>query len=245
MVQPTTPRTLALSQALYRALLRAYPSAFRREHGAAMAQLFRDSCRDAYQERGVVGLFSVWRHTLGDLGVSALRERRAALIAAIRLAIGRHPSGPTWAAPPPALGALLGVLPVAQTRRLGRWSLACLSVEHWAGACIASFTVRWQASPDSPFPLLGLIVRVTDDRGGRYLARQRGGSGGSDDVSGHMDLAYTFTPTLDPAARVLHFAVRLQLLAQEGSPTRLVPLRTEPGGWDFTVAVPAAAAVAP
>ena len=60
-----------------------------------------------------------------------------------------------------------------------------------------------------------------------------------------MDLAYTLTPTLDPAARTLCFAVRVQLLAQEGSPPRLVPLRTEPGQWDFTVAVPVAAAVAP
>lgn len=244
MVQPTTPRPLAFSLRLYRALLRAYPPAFRREHGAAMVQLFRDGCRDAYRERGGAGLFVVWRHTLGDLCVSALRERRAALLGAAK----RVDGGTPWADPAPVLGALLGVLPVVQTQHHGRWSLTLVAVEHWAGACVASFTVRWHTPPGeggARMPSPGLALRVTDDRGERYLARQCGGSGGSDSQSGHMDLAYTLTPALDPAARALRFAVRVQLLAQEGSPPRLVPLRTAPGRWGFTVAVPAAVTVAP
>lgn len=246
MVQPTTPRPLARSLRLYRALLRAYPPAFRREHGAAMVQLFRDGCRDAYRARGGTGLLAVWRHTLGDVCVSALRERRAALLGAARRLAGRGRGGALWADPAPALGALLRVLPVGQTRHQGRWSLTFVSVEHWAGACIASFTVRWRTSPDAalaPPPRPGLAFHVTDDRGGRYLARQCGGSGGADSQSGHMDLAYTLTPALDPAARTLRFAVRVQLLAQEGSPPRLVPLRTAPGRWGFEVAVPATATV--
>ena len=248
MVQPTTPRPLAVSLRLYRALLRAYPPAFRREHGPAMVQLFRDSCRDAYRSRGRGGLLALWRHTLGDLCVSALRERRAALRGALGRATGRPPGGTPWAAPAPALGALLRVLPVAQARQRGRWSLTFVSVEHWAGACVASFTVRWAMPPGAalaPPPIVGLVLGVTDDRGRHSLARQCGGSGGSDDQSGHVDLAYTLTPALDRDARSLHVAVRVQLLAREGSPPRLVPLRTEPGRWDFAVAVPAVLAVAP
>ncbi len=122
-----------------------------------------------------------------------------------------------------------------------------MAVVHWVGECVARFTVRWhtpagEGGAHAPAP--GLALRVTDDRGGRYLARQCSGSGGADSRSGHMDLAYTLTPALDPAARTLRFAVRVQLLVQVGSLPRLVPLRTEPGRWDFTVAVPAAATVA-
>lgn len=246
MAGSTTRWPVILSQRLYRALLRVYPPDFRHRHGTAMAQLFGDVCRDAYRVHGVASLLDVWRYTLGDLCVSALRERGAALLDAIRRATGRHPGGIPWAAPAPTLGALLQVLPVGQTQQRERWSLTFVSMEHWAGACIATFTVRWRTSTDAalaPPPLLGLALRVTDDRGGRYLARQCGGYGGADSDSGHMDLAYTLTPMLNPAARSLRLAVRVQLLAQEGSPPRLVPLRTEPGRWDFTVAVPAAATV--
>lgn len=242
MAQTPTPRALSRSTRIYRALLRAYPPDFRHRHGAAMVQLFRDSCRDAYRERGGAGLLAVWGHTLGDLCVSAVRERGAALSTALRRVLGRHRDTPGWAFAPPALGALLQVLPVAQTRQQGRWTLTFISMEHWAGACIASFTVRWQMAPEAPFPLVGLDLQATDDCGGRYVARPSGGSGGSNGEHGHHDSTYILTPALDPAARSLRFVVRLQLLAQDGSPPRLVPVRTEPGTWDFTVAVPATAA---
>jgi hypothetical protein len=250
MAEPTARWPIILSQRLYRALLRAYPPDFRHRHGAAMAQLFGDVCRDAQRERGGRGLLAIWRHTLGDLCVSVFRERRATLLDALRRATGRHPGGLPWAAPPPDLGALLRVLPIGRTQQVGRWSLTFVSVEHWGGACVASFTVRWRTAPgaaSAPPPLVGLDLRAIDDRGGRYLARQCGGSGGADSDSGHMDLAYALTPALDPAARSLRLAARVQLLAQEGSPPRLVPLRTEPGQWDVTVAIPATAtaAVAP
>ena len=41
--------SLPLSIYLYRLMLAAYPIAFRQEYGEAMAQLFRDTARDAYQ----------------------------------------------------------------------------------------------------------------------------------------------------------------------------------------------------
>ena len=68
-------RMLHLSLALYRLLLVLYPRPFRHEYGPSMAQLFRDTCRDAERSRGAVGIFALWQPTLIDLCVSALKER--------------------------------------------------------------------------------------------------------------------------------------------------------------------------
>ena len=69
------PLLLGVSERVYRLLLVAYPAAFRRAYGPAMAQLFRDCCLAAVQARGGAGLLALWRHTLGDLVSSGLRER--------------------------------------------------------------------------------------------------------------------------------------------------------------------------
>jgi hypothetical protein len=69
---------LAVSDRIYRLLLIAYPDAFRRQYGAEMAQVFYDSCRDAIAREGAVGIAEVWLRTIGDLIVSALKERAAA-----------------------------------------------------------------------------------------------------------------------------------------------------------------------
>lgn len=78
---PTSPsrnqRSIRLSLALYRALLVAYPAAFRHTYGAQMLQVFRDRCRQAIQERGPRGLMALWLPTLADLFTTALAERLA------------------------------------------------------------------------------------------------------------------------------------------------------------------------
>ena len=61
---------------LYRLLLAAYPASFRNEYGEAMVQLFRDTARDAYRRRGLLGLLMVWPRTLTDLAVSVVRQHR-------------------------------------------------------------------------------------------------------------------------------------------------------------------------
>lgn len=61
---------------LYRQLLAAYPASFRNEYGDAMVQLFRDTARDAYRRRGLLGLATMWLRTLADLAVSAIRQHR-------------------------------------------------------------------------------------------------------------------------------------------------------------------------
>ena len=77
---------LALSVALYRALLRVYPESFRQRFGLPMEQLFRDACRDALRHPGIAGvagiaglaIAGVWRRTLWDLAATAPAERLAA-----------------------------------------------------------------------------------------------------------------------------------------------------------------------
>ncbi len=59
--------------------MRAYPPAHRAEYGAAMAQLFRDQCRDAWREAGGWGLTKLWFRVLPDWASTSISERIAAL----------------------------------------------------------------------------------------------------------------------------------------------------------------------
>jgi lipopolysaccharide/colanic/teichoic acid biosynthesis glycosyltransferase len=63
-----------LSTWVYRLLLAVYPAGFRRTYGPHMLQIFRDCCRDAYRQGGILGLGELWLHTLGDLGMTAVQE---------------------------------------------------------------------------------------------------------------------------------------------------------------------------
>jgi hypothetical protein len=72
-------RTLAVSQKIYTRLLLVYPKAHRMEYGSAMAQLFRDQCRDAWNESQNRGVMKLWLRVLPDLVKTSLIERLAAL----------------------------------------------------------------------------------------------------------------------------------------------------------------------
>lgn len=67
---------LSLSERVYRALLIAYPAAYRREYGALMVQVFRDMCRDAYRQGGAAAVALWWCSTLLDLVYTAFEQRR-------------------------------------------------------------------------------------------------------------------------------------------------------------------------
>jgi uncharacterized protein involved in exopolysaccharide biosynthesis len=67
------------SEKIYGALLRAYPPAHRVAYGDAMAQLFRDQCRDAWSESKNFGLVKLWLRVLPDLVSTSIMERLAAL----------------------------------------------------------------------------------------------------------------------------------------------------------------------
>ncbi len=76
----TRPDAMAVraSTRLYRLLLAAYPAAFRHDYGAEMARVFRDSCRDAHRQGGVLSLLWLWPSTLVDLAAAAFAEHRSA-----------------------------------------------------------------------------------------------------------------------------------------------------------------------
>lgn len=72
-------RDFQVSQTVYERLLLAYPQSHRAEYGSAMAQLFRDQCRDAWGESRHWGLLTLWLRTLPDLACTSILERLAAL----------------------------------------------------------------------------------------------------------------------------------------------------------------------
>lgn len=54
------PRIISFSVALYRLLLTMAPAEFRREYAASTLQVFRQCCRDAYQQKGAFGVICQW-----------------------------------------------------------------------------------------------------------------------------------------------------------------------------------------
>src|ERR1035437_9202296 len=67
-------RALAVSQKIYGRLLTAYPKAHREEYGPSMAQLFRDQCRDAWNQARSRALVKLWLRTLPDVLMTSLLE---------------------------------------------------------------------------------------------------------------------------------------------------------------------------
>lgn len=61
----------------YTLLLRLYPLAFREEHGAEVAQVFRQLCRDAWEQRGRRGALALFTSASGDLLAGVLAEYAA------------------------------------------------------------------------------------------------------------------------------------------------------------------------
>jgi capsular polysaccharide biosynthesis protein len=71
-------QAVAFSEKVFERLLAAYPKAHREEYGAAMAQLFRDQCRDAWSESRGWGLAKLWLRVLPDvIGTSLLEHLEA------------------------------------------------------------------------------------------------------------------------------------------------------------------------
>lgn len=59
---------------VYRRLLTVYPKSHREEYGAAMLQLFRDQCRDAWSARRIHGLIGFWLRAMADLLKTSVLE---------------------------------------------------------------------------------------------------------------------------------------------------------------------------
>jgi serine/threonine protein phosphatase PrpC len=74
MDYPPQSREPALSEHLYRFLLRAYPRAFREEYAFEMLLVFRDALRDASRQQGTPGVFRLWRDVFEDFVKSVCIE---------------------------------------------------------------------------------------------------------------------------------------------------------------------------
>ncbi len=83
----------AISDRIYRALLRLFPPAFRREYFDSLVGLFRDWRREA--RRGRLATSRLWLFVLGDLVSSALAERVQEVLCLLRPA--HTDVGPTLA----------------------------------------------------------------------------------------------------------------------------------------------------
>ena len=79
MQKITDNRGVVFSQKLFQRLLAAYPKSHREEYGPAMAQLFRDQCRDAWREAGGRGLSTLWLRVLPDLVKTSVLEHLSTL----------------------------------------------------------------------------------------------------------------------------------------------------------------------
>ena len=79
MSAPAEITAVLRSQKLFERLLALYPRAHRSQYGPAMSQLFRDQCRDAWQQRRTWGLVSLWLHVLPDLVETSLLEHLSTL----------------------------------------------------------------------------------------------------------------------------------------------------------------------
>jgi hypothetical protein len=72
-------QAVAFSEKVFERLLAAYPKAHREEYGTAMAQLFRDQCRDAWNESRSWGLTKFWLRVLPEVLVTSFSEHLEAV----------------------------------------------------------------------------------------------------------------------------------------------------------------------
>ncbi|MBO0789593.1 MAG: serine/threonine-protein phosphatase, partial [Ktedonobacteraceae bacterium] len=72
-------RALAISEAVYRALLLLYPRSFRLEYGREMLQTFRTSCRETLLREGHGALLCLWWSICYDLLLTTAGEHLRAL----------------------------------------------------------------------------------------------------------------------------------------------------------------------
>ena len=64
----TTNPWIETSHKIYAVLLHLYPQEHRAEFGESMRQVFRDQCRNTYEQRGRLGILLLWLRTLPDMG---------------------------------------------------------------------------------------------------------------------------------------------------------------------------------
>jgi len=74
------PLVLAVTLWAHRKLLLIQPTAFRREYGLSITQVFRQTCLDAYRSDGAMGVIRLWLPACGDVLLGALAEYSVSLV---------------------------------------------------------------------------------------------------------------------------------------------------------------------
>lgn len=150
-----TNKWVASSQHLYRWLLHLYPKTYRTVYEAEMFHLFTDQCREAYKQRGRLGILFLWFRTLIDLGITVIREH----LSDPRAKIGLLEAVPNE--PLPWKGVFLVLVPgliffVSQVVQLTSITNLFFLVVFWAGYfLILPVLLVWLVA--CRFPVWGLI----------------------------------------------------------------------------------------
>ncbi len=132
---------LSVSARVYRLLLFVYPAAYRREYGPPMIQVYRDLCRNSYQQRGMVGLLSLWLRLLADLLTSSIGQHLDSLREAILVTKREHVQAIIAATLPLSVVGQLGLyLEGVQTMSRKRFLLVLSSV---LVLCACALSVTW------------------------------------------------------------------------------------------------------
>jgi hypothetical protein len=75
MKHPIADFWLALCTNIFKSLIFTLPKEFRQNYAAEMTLVFRDCCREAYQHKGFLGIFSELTNSVLDLVINSVKER--------------------------------------------------------------------------------------------------------------------------------------------------------------------------
>jgi hypothetical protein len=147
-------RLIETSRCCFTFLLNLYPREHRADYAASMRQVFADQCRDAYREKGILGIFFLWLRVLPDLGYTAVLEHLTSPQAAWGL------MEPVPNAPLPWKGVFLILLPglvylVSQIAQLNGQTWYLTVYYRAAFFLIIPVLIAWAVT--RRFPIWGLI----------------------------------------------------------------------------------------
>jgi hypothetical protein len=75
MKHPLANFWLVLSTGIFKSLIFTLPKEFRQNYTTEMTLVFRDCCREAYYNKGFLGIFSELTNSVFDLVINAVKER--------------------------------------------------------------------------------------------------------------------------------------------------------------------------
>lgn len=119
---PALPWIIRLSDSIYRLLIRGLgPTSYIRQYGDLTTELFRESCQDAYRQRGTLGVLGLW--------LPSFRDAMSQMVIEV-LSVRQHTSQPHVSAATviPALAFEYGSAPIGIVRNV-MWRLVLKRAE--------------------------------------------------------------------------------------------------------------------